>query len=326
MRRPGAYPIAGAISAADLAGAAEGVLSLVEQMTLDISRAVWRHGHPGTHRKPMAIRQALATTSVRSGDECASTPHSRSSKPAACCCQANSTGPGLYSIRKGETLSQLIARAGGLSPLAYPYGAIFTRRSVKELQQEGLRRTSRELTNSLLAVSARKETSGEALLAGQSLITQLATVEAPGRVVVEADPRVLAMRRDLDTVLESGDAMVMPKRPNFVLALGDVSNPGALQFVAGKSVGEYVQRDRRHAVDGRQGADFCRAAQWHVAAGGQAWLGIVAAISSCRRGRRSSCRRTSIRCCNLDLARDIDDVSSASLLTSVATIAILANK
>ena len=46
-----------------------------------------------------------------------------------------------FDIRRGETLSQLLDRAGGLSTLAYPYGTIFTRRSVKELQQEGLRRT-----------------------------------------------------------------------------------------------------------------------------------------------------------------------------------------
>ena len=48
-------------------------------------------------------------------------------------------------------------------------------------------------------------------------------------------------RPDLDTVLESGDSIVIPKRPNFVLALGDVSNPGALQFVAGKSAEAYLR-------------------------------------------------------------------------------------
>jgi hypothetical protein len=46
------------------------------------------------------------------------------------------------------------------------------------------------------------------------------------------DPRVLAIRPDLDTVLESGDAIVMPKRPEFRVGTRRVSNPGALQFVA----------------------------------------------------------------------------------------------
>ena len=119
---------------------------------------------------------------------------------------------------------------------------MFTRRSVKELQQDGFRRTGRELTSGLLAATARKtgQGSGDSLIAAQGLIAQLSTVEAPGRVVVEADPRALALRPDLDTVLESGDAIYVPKRPNFVLALGDVNNPGALQFVEGKTVADYL--------------------------------------------------------------------------------------
>ena len=59
-------------------------------------------------------------------------------------------------------------------------------------------------------------------------------------MVVESDPRVLALRPDLDTVLESGDTLNVPKRPNYVLTLGDVSNPGALQFIAGKTVVDYI--------------------------------------------------------------------------------------
>ena len=54
-------------------------------------------------------------------------------------------------------------------------------------------------------MSSRKSTTGDALLAGQSLITQLATVEAPGRVVVEADPRVLAIPAPLVKVTALGD-------------------------------------------------------------------------------------------------------------------------
>jgi protein involved in polysaccharide export with SLBB domain len=239
VRRPGAYPIAGAVSAADLAAVAEGVLISASDMTLDVSRAsgsVVTQERIATQGYPTAQAQTL----VRAGDDLRFNAAQPQFEPGGVLLTGEFNRPGLYSIRKGETLSQLMARAGGLSALAYPYGAIFTRRSVKELQQEGLRRTSRELTNSLLAVSARKESSGDALLAGQQLIQQLATVEAPGRVVVEADPRVLALRGDLDTVLESGDAIVMPKQPNFVLALGDVSNPGALQFIKDKSVREYL--------------------------------------------------------------------------------------
>jgi hypothetical protein len=125
---------------------------------------------------------------------------------------------------------------------AYAFGTVFTRRSVKEAQEEGFRRTARELNNSLLAIAARStQGNGSNLEGAASLIQLIGTAEAPGRMVIEADPRVLELRPDLDTRLEAGDSIFVPKRPNYVLALGDVNNPGALQFVPGKTVATYLR-------------------------------------------------------------------------------------
>jgi protein involved in polysaccharide export with SLBB domain len=321
VRRPGAYPIAGTVSAADLAAVAEGVLTSASEMTLDVSRAngsIVTQERIATEGYPTALAQTL----VRAGDDLRFNAAQAQFEPGGVLMTGEFNRPGLYSIRKGETLSQLIARAGGLSPLAYPYGAIFTRRSVKELQQEGLRRTSRELTNSLLAVSARKEGSGDALLAGQSLIQQLATVEAPGRVVVEADPRVLAMRGDLDTVLESGDAVVMPKQPNFVLALGDVSNPGALQFIKDKSVGEYLRETGGTQSTADKSRIFIVLPNGtSQPVGGRGWG--RADNSVIPPGSTIIVPKNIDPLYKLDLAKDITGIIG-SLLTSVATVAILA--
>jgi polysaccharide export outer membrane protein len=309
VRRPGAYPVAGSVSAADLAAVAEGVLSAASEMTLDVSRA----NGSTVNQQRIAVDgypTALASTMVKAGDDLRFNAAQPQFEPGGVLLSGEFNRPGLYSIRKGETLAELIARAGGLSPLAYPYGAIFTRRSVKELQQEGLRRTSRELTNSLLAVSARKAGSGDSLLAGQQLINQLATVEAPGRVVVEADPRVLAMRSDLDTVLESGDAIVMPKRPNFVLALGDVSNPGALQFISGKSVGEYLRETGGTSSSADKGRVFV------VLPNGTSQTVVPP-------GSTIIVPKNIDPLYKLDLAKDITGIIG-TLMTSVATIALLA--
>jgi len=239
VRRPGAYPVAGSVSAEMLAAMAEGVLTTASDLTLDIARGVG--GDVVQEKVAVDAAGAMALTMVAAGDDVRFNAAQPQFEAGAVMLSGEFNRPGLYSIRKGETLAELTARAGGLSEFAYPYGAIFTRRSVKQLQQEGLRRTTRELTQGLLSVAARsREGQGGGLLAGQSLIQDLSELEALGRVVVEADPRVLARRPDLDTILESGDSIVIPKRPNFVLALGDVSNPGALQFVAGKSSEAYL--------------------------------------------------------------------------------------
>lgn len=238
IRAPGAYPVADAISARDLAAVAQGVIPNISDLSLDVS-----HGNE-LRRIPATSDTVLATTRVRAGDDLRFNGATPEFESGGVLLTGEVARPGLYSIRKGERLSELIARAGGSTTLAYPYGAIFTRRSVKEAQQEGIRRTTRELTSAFLAVSARKSSSGTAggsdSASIAALIASLGTVEAPGRVVIESDQRVVALRPDLDTILESGDTLYMPKRPNYVLALGDVSNPGALQFTAGKTALDYI--------------------------------------------------------------------------------------
>lgn len=321
VRRPGAYPVAGSVSASELAAVAEGLLGGVSDITLDVSRA--EGSQVVQQRISAAGGTAMADLSVRAGDDIRFNAAQAQFEAGGVLMTGEVGRPGLYSIRKGETLSQLIARAGGVTDLAYPYGAIFTRRSVKELQQEGLRRTSRELSSALLAVAARKDTDASGIVAGQQLIQQLENTEAAGRVVVEADPRVLAQRPDLDTVLESGDAIVMPKRPNFVLALGDVANPGAVQFVEGKSAGAYISETggtQRTADKKRVFVVLPNGAAQPVAARGWGKGGVVVPPGS-----------TIIVPKNIDplyglqVARDVTGIVGG-LLTSIATLAILANQ
>ncbi|NOG71549.1 hypothetical protein HJG45_14365 [Roseicella sp. DB1501] len=157
--------------------------------------------------------------------------------------------PGVYDIRRGERLSEVIARAGGLTAQAYPYGAVFSRESVRQRQQEGFQRTARELEQGLMQVAAGQAVAGMrgstdlsgAIQAGQALATSLRQTRAAGRMVVEANPVVLAGRPDLDVLMEPGDLVAMPKRPNEVTVVGAVLNPGSLQFATGWKAGDYVR-------------------------------------------------------------------------------------
>ncbi len=68
------------------------------------------------------------------------------------------------------------------------------------------------------------------------------TASAIGRIVIEADPTVLQVRPEFDSVLEPGDRIFVPKRPNFVTVIGDVLNPGAMQFSSGQSADAYISQ------------------------------------------------------------------------------------
>lgn len=166
--------------------------------------------------------------------------HVSEQEPGAVLLSGEFKRPGTYSIAKGETLSELIERSGGLTDHAYPYGAVFTRTRVKEEQQASFRRTAREINTGLALALLKNKVEGDAVAAAQQLSSSFASIEAQGRVVVEADPMILARERRLDTILEAGDAIAIPKQPNYVVMAGDLLNPGALRYTIGKTARQYL--------------------------------------------------------------------------------------
>lgn len=240
LRRPGIYPIWDTLPISVLASVAEGLASRAETFSIDLSRADPYRG-TAVQSNIEGTMETFSAIKVSAGDDIRFNTVQPKYEPGAVLLTGEFLRPGLYTIRKGETLSQLIERAGGVTDHAYPYGAVFTRRSVKQAQQEGFQRTAREMNTALLSLSARKGVGADAMAAAMSLTRELATVDAPGRMVVEADPEVLAAYPEADTVLEAGDAIYMPKKPNFILTIGDVLNPGALQFSPGKKAQDYLQ-------------------------------------------------------------------------------------
>ena len=150
--------------------------------------------------------------------------------------------PGAYTVRKGERLSELIQRAGGLTAVAFPYGAVFTRERVKRAEEAALRRAASEVDAAMAALKAKPDTKETRMAAFARMSARLRATEPVGRVVVEVDPTLLRVRPELDTVLEPGDRLFVPRRPNYVTVVGGVHNPSAVRFQSGLTAADYVRR------------------------------------------------------------------------------------
>ncbi|GER01339.1 sugar transporter [Iodidimonas gelatinilytica] len=243
VREPGLYPIANTASLRDLVATSGGMSLSVDPSQIEISS--FRGGDlaalGAVERRYIDSRTtALSEIQVTPGSAIRFASLSGSLEAGTVLLSGEFRRPGVYSIKRGETLMEVMERAGGLTEQAYPFGAVFTRVRVKQEQQESFRRTARELNNALALAMVQNNISGNALTAASGLVNSFAMVEAAGRVVVEADPRVLQQEPDRDLVLEGGDSIFMPKRPNFVLTAGDLLNPGALQFRPGKTLEDYL--------------------------------------------------------------------------------------
>ena len=57
--------------------------------------------------------------------------------------------PGVFQISNGETLQQVLKRAGGLSNFAFPQGAIFTRKHLREKEEKELERLKSQLQSDI---------------------------------------------------------------------------------------------------------------------------------------------------------------------------------
>jgi protein involved in polysaccharide export with SLBB domain len=138
--------------------------------------------------------------------------------------------PGRYPIRKGETLVEVLQRAGGLTNEAFAEGSAFTRQSLRQLEQQQLDRLRERMRQDLIALSLQSASAGqaetaEALQAGQSMLNQLQAARATGRFVIDL-PGILAGRSggELDVVLRDGDELYIPLRRQEVTVIGEVQN------------------------------------------------------------------------------------------------------
>jgi protein involved in polysaccharide export with SLBB domain len=154
--------------------------------------------------------------------------------------------PGSFDITRGERLSSLLDRAGGMTDEAYPYGAIFTRLSAAISEKEGNMRAANEMQShaAALATQVPSPTSGPVNPAALTFLMNLAatvrTAPVLGRIMVTADPAVLRMKPELDIVLEPGDTIYIPKRPSTITVTGEVLNAGSFQQQGGIKLNEYL--------------------------------------------------------------------------------------
>ena len=142
--------------------------------------------------------------------------------------------PGNYPIRRGETMRSLLERMGGLTESAYPQGAVFMRRELREREQERLDKMATALEAELARVSLERSTEtaqAQSLAVAKQLLDQIRSTKAAGRLVIEmeSDPSsptgVRSKDASLDIVLRGGDVLVVPPKMQEVTVVGEVFYP-----------------------------------------------------------------------------------------------------
>jgi len=154
--------------------------------------------------------------------------------------------PGTYGIQDGERLSSIIARAGGFTVNAYPYGAVFTRTHVREMEEENradlIRRVKGEEAEVKLTAGGEEEDIKQAtLLQYQATLEKLEHTAPAGRLVIHISSNLRNWTNSArDIQVRAGDTIYVPKRPNLVIVNGSVYNPTAITYKPGRDAGWYL--------------------------------------------------------------------------------------
>ena len=145
--------------------------------------------------------------------------------------------PGEYLIARDDTLHDLIARAGGLTGVAYPLGAVFTRESLKDSQRESNMVLADQLEQSVLQVaSSDVEGAGEQVTALLKYAGQLRSQDVTGRLSVN----VALSDVSGPVYLQGGDTLTIPKRPSHVSVIGSVQKDTVASYSADKRLSAYL--------------------------------------------------------------------------------------
>lgn len=163
--------------------------------------------------------------------------------------------PGVYTILPGETMLDVLTRAGGLTPHAYPLGAVFSRKDLRDLEQQRLTEL-RSTLQSDLAAAVTTDASGRAQINeadAKLLLENLDNIRPLGRMVIDLQA-VLDRPAAHDFQLEDGDRLTIPRYKPSVTVVGEVQYPTSHFYDDSLDALDYVQRSggfKKQADKGR---------------------------------------------------------------------------
>lgn len=159
---------------------------------------------------------------------------------------------GVYTILPGETLRQVLTRAGGLTPNAYIYGSQLTRESTRREQQKRyndfLDQLDRQISEAASNLSSRVTSPQQAATAQTSVTSQRDMVERMrkvamnGRIVLNMSPTDHGIKAFPDLPLENGDRLYIPSRPSTVNVIGTVYEQASFLYEEDYRTGDYLQK------------------------------------------------------------------------------------
>ncbi len=146
--------------------------------------------------------------------------------------------PGIYVIQTGDKLADIIKRAGGFTKNSYLYGSVFTRESVRKMQEKRLNQMIYKLKKKVAILSASAKGAGESSIDAKNLIDAIDSVALQakhlkpiGRIAIKIDNNLTKFTNSsYNILLKNNDSLYIPSRKDSVIVMGEVLTPTAFVY------------------------------------------------------------------------------------------------
>ena len=150
--------------------------------------------------------------------------------------------PGEYVFARGESLTQLIERAGGFTDYADINAAFFTREALRKAEAGNIQDLQKKMEQELAAQQLDTEAGkldANALAMQQAALEKLESAEAIGRLVIPL--QAIMDQREDDIILASGDKLIIPQFRQEVTIIGEVQRSASHLFRKNLKLSDYIE-------------------------------------------------------------------------------------
>ena len=150
--------------------------------------------------------------------------------------------PGVYSISEGDTVLDIVSKAGGYTNSAFVEGGVYLRKEVAKIEKEGFKRTADNLEELLFTAvkDGGLDITEFSFLPITTIVERLRKAEPVGRVVMSLDTLELKTDPYSNFEVRNGDRIHVPKRPSSVSIVGEVQSSTTIQYLPDYQLNDYI--------------------------------------------------------------------------------------
>ena len=146
--------------------------------------------------------------------------------------------PGKYTMAAGETIEDLIDKAGGFTDNAYPFGAVYENEDARFINKSAQELLYQEFLDNIIAISQLNIGQNFDLTPIIRLTEDIKNSKPSGRIVVD----LLSEDGQSFLNIRAGDSLIIPEKNNSVFVYGEVSSEGAIRYVPNQGVEYFVDK------------------------------------------------------------------------------------